>query len=179
MLLQWAHAVGDREDEAGQRWLGQYHAGLAAGLTGGIVADGFRMVPGRWRGLVEGTDPLSVRESTAIRRITARAANWGPKLRRLVPRPIDPLGHSSERLRAVLFSGTKRRFVLLVNASSDQFLRRTVELPATLATKPVKRAVLVPPEEHIIAGEVVQARGGRLALPVDLAPGDACLWELF
>jgi len=179
VLLQCRQGVAGSDDRAGWDWLRQYHAGLAAGLTGGVVVDGFRVVPGRWRGLVEGADSVSVRRATAIRRITSRAAVWGPKLRRLRARPIEPVGHSSDRVRAVLFSGSKRRFVLLFNSSQDQFLHRAVQVPGTLDSKPAHRAVFVAPEEHLIAGDVVPARGGRLELPIDLAPGDACLWEIF
>jgi hypothetical protein len=179
LLLKCAQALDGQQETSGWRWLGQYHAGLAAGLTGGVIVDGFRVVPGRWGGLVEGTTPLNVKRSAAIRRITARAATWGPRLRRLTPGAIQPLGHSSDGLKVVLFGGAKRRFVMLFNSSSDRFLHHRVELPATLDSRPVRRAVLVPPEEHVIAGEVVQPRSGRLGLPIDLAPGDACLWEVF
>lgn len=179
LLLECGSATDDPEDAPGRRWLGQYHAGLAAGLTGGLIVDGFDVTPGRWREPGEGTDSSSVRRCTAIRRVIARATTWGPKLRWLTARAVRPLGHGSDRLGVVLFGGPKRRYVMLFNKSPGEFVRRAVQLPATLGSRPVKRAVLVPSEHHVIAGEVVHLRSDRLELPVNLAPGDACLWEVF
>ena len=139
----------------------QYHLGLTTGLTGGLVVDGFRSVQG---GSVGGAGASDARRVTAIRRITARAAAWGPKLRRLTPEAIEPAGHSSDRLSVFLFCGPKRRFVLLFNTSTDEFLHRTVQLPPTLDSTVVRRAVPVPPERHTMAGEVVRVRIGRLTL---------------
>lgn len=182
MLLKCVGRDKEAQLRSANRWLAKYHAGLAAGLTGGLVIDRFRVLPGRRRALVEGDQPADVRRSAAIRRITSRATCWGPKLRRLQPEVIEPTEPASPGLKVVLFTGSKRRFVLVFNASPSDFIHRAVTLPigrGELASQPVRRAVLVPPDVHVIAGQVVQPRGNRLALPVDLAPGDACLWEVF
>ncbi len=179
MLLRCVQHEGETVPEASARWLGQYHAGLAAGLTGGLIVEPFRVVPGQWRGLVEGTDRGGLDRATALRRITGRARHWGPRLRRLEPRDLRPLGPVSDSLRLVLFTGTKRRLVMLFNTSERHFIRGMVDLPSELDSGPVGRAVLVPPDPNAISRRVVQPRTGRLSMAMDLAPGDAALWELF
>jgi hypothetical protein len=179
MILQCVDSKYESPARSGSNWLAKYHAGLAAGLTGGLVLDRFRVVPGQWRALVEGKEPPNVQRSAAVRRISSRAKSWGAKLRRSRPQVIDPLGPASARLKVALFAGAKRRFVLVHNTSTGAFIHQPVSLPVVLAAEPVTRAVLVPPEAHVIAGEVVRPRGDRLTLPLDLAPGDACLWEIF
>lgn len=173
----------EREDETsgrpGTRWLASYHTALAQGLTGGLLVDRFRVVPGRWKGLVEGRDAASVARAAAIRRITARAARWGPRLRRLEASPLELLDSADSELRAVLFADARRRFVMLVNPSSTAFVHDRAALPADLAGRPSARAVLVPQDTHVLGAELVPARGGRLLIPLDLAPGDAVLWEIF
>jgi hypothetical protein len=82
-------------------------------------------------------------------------------------------------LRVVLFTGAKRRYVMLFNTSTRHFARGVVDLPAELDGRAVERAVLVPADPHDIGGEVVRPRTGRLSMNIDLAPGDAALWELF
>ena len=182
MLLECVDHDKEAQSRPANPWLAEYHTGLAAGLTGGLVIDRFRVVPGQWRALVEGDQPADVGFSAAIRRITSRATCWGPKLRRLQPQVIEPVEPASPGLKVVLFAGSKRRFVLVFNTSPGDFVHQAVTLPigrGELASQPVRRAVLVPPDVHVIAGQVVQPRGNHLALPVDLAPGDACLWEVF
>ena len=179
LLLECVEQRDDSGDLLTARWLGSYHAGLAAGLTGGLVVDRFRVMPGQWTGLAEGTDPPAADRATAIRRIVSRALLWGPKLQRLKPEPVAALEQVSGQLDLVLFSGAKRRFLMVFNVSPTRFNHSEVVLSADLGPGPVKRAVLVPSEAHILGGEVVHVRGGRLKLPVELAPGDAALWELF
>lgn len=179
MILPCVQRTDEQVPEAASRWLRQYHEGLAAGLTGGLIVDGFRVVPGQWRGLVEGSEPLAVDRATALLRITARAGYWGPLLRRLTPITVRPLGPVSDDLRVVLFRGAKRRFILLINSSDTRFLRGTVDLPGELDSQRVNRAVLVPADPNKIDGQVVEPRTQRLSLRADLRPGDAALWELF
>jgi hypothetical protein len=179
MVLDCVQFADEEVPEAASRWLRQYHEGLAAGLTGGLIVEGFRVVPGRWRGLIERQERLAMDRATALRRITTRAQHWGPLLRRLRPTDVQPLGPVSDTLKVVLFSGTKRRFVLLLNSSDTRFIRGVVDLPSELDSKPINRAVLVPPDPNEIAGQVVQPRTQRLTLRMDLRPGDAALWELF
>jgi len=165
-------------DSAGA-WLAQYHAGLAAGLTGGILLHRFRGVPGQGSAIVEGVEPLSPRAAAAVRRVAARAHRWGPRLDGLTPRAVEPDGAASDHLRTVLFSGGKRRFLLLFNASTTAYIHHQARLPSALDGQPVERAVEVPADGHVLAGQVVPARADELVLPLDLAPGDGALWELF
>ncbi len=180
--LMWLECIQQTDEavpSAAVRWLRDYHARLADGLTGGVVVSPFRVVPGRWRGLVEGADRDGLDRVTALRRITERAIYWGPRLRRLTPGDVRPLGPASSALRAVVFAGDQRRYVMLFNTSSEHFIRGIVDLPNELGSRPVQRAVPVPSDPKAMAAEVAQPRMGRLPLPVDLAPGDAALWELF
>ncbi len=179
LLLECVDRQGTRPQRDGARWLADYHAGLAAGLTGGLVVDRFRVIPGQWRALAEGREPVSAERATAIRRVAARAALWGPKLRKLVPQDLEPLNPSGADPRIVLFAGPKRRFIMLFNSLETDFVHRKVNLPATLGGRPVKRVVAVPADDHVIGGEVVAARGPTLTIAADLAPGDASLWEVF
>ena len=179
LLLECLQRDDETVPEASARWLGQYHAGLAAGLTGGVIVEQFRVVPGHWRGLVEGTDRSGLDRATVLRRITGRARRWGPRLRQVEPRDIRPLGPVSHSLHVVLFAGAKRRFVMLFNTSTEHFIRGIVDLPSDLDSRPVRRAVPVPADPNEIGGQVVQPRTGRLSMTMHLAPGDAALWELF
>jgi len=165
-------------DSAGA-WLAQYHVGLAAGLTGGVLLHRFRGVPGQGSAIVEGAEPLSPHAAAAVRRVAARARRWGPRLDGLTPRAVAPDGAASDELRAVLFSGGKRRFLLLFNASTTAYIHHQTRLPSALDGQPVERAVEVPADGHVLAGQVVPARADELVLPLDLAPGDGALWELF
>ncbi len=164
---------------ASARWLKQYHAGLAAGLTGGVIVESPSVVPGQWRGQVVGPDRSGRVRGQVLRQIAARASRWGSRLRRVAPRDIRPLGPVSDSLRVVLFSGDKRRFVMLFNTSTERFVRGSVDLPAALGSRPVRRAVRVPDGPYEPVGEIAEPHTGGLSLDMDLAPGDAALWELF
>jgi hypothetical protein len=179
LLLECVERTRQTRPARSGSWLAKYHTGLAAGLTGGLMIDRFRALPGQWRALVEGDRPAEVRRSAAIRRITSRAARWGPKLRRLAPQDIEPVEQAGKDLRVVLFAGSKRRFVLVFNSSPSDFVHRPVSLPPLLAAKTVRRAVFVPSEGGAKARAVIRPGPDRLTLPLDLAPGDACLWEVF
>ncbi|MCP4251340.1 MAG: hypothetical protein GY778_30255 [bacterium] len=177
--LLWLTSGQGTEVDPDRARLARYHDGLADGLTGGLVLDRFRVLPGRVGGVVGWANRPGARRSAALRRITARAARWGPKLQHLTPRSIVPAKPVTSDLRLVMFSGQKRRFVLVINRSAERFIHHPVTLPAVLEDHAVRRAVLVPADGQIIAGHVVRPRGNQLTLQLDLAPGDACLWELF
>ncbi|MFQ5489930.1 MAG: hypothetical protein ACE5GE_04335 [Phycisphaerae bacterium] len=180
MLLDCRRDANVPVADAPPEWLARYHAGLAAGLTGGLIVQGFRAVPGTRRGLAGMDDRGGYDVSTGLRRLTDRARQWGPRLRRSHPQPLQSANSVDPALQLVLFVSSKRRLVLLHNTATDRYVRGQALLaPDSTATERVLRAVQVPANALQITGLVIQAKTRGLTLPFDLAPGDATLWELF
>ena len=141
--------------------------------------DEYRMLPGNWRGMVNGREPLSPQRSAMVKRIAQRAVRWGPLLRGLEASSIALEGLPGRPLRAGLFADGRRRCLLVVNPSVTEFVRGRVTLPNEVAGRPVVRAVGVAVEDDRPVGDVFESRHGGTGIEVDLAPGDAQLYELF
>lgn len=156
-----------------------YHKALASGQVAGVIFDQFRGSLDGWRGVVDSHGQLSAGDSAAIKRITERARQWGPRLQRTIPMAIPLEGASDGSLEVVAFVGAKRRYVMLINASLDRFFRSPIEVTRTLDDPPASRLVRVPTRGATVVGEVYPVRRGRVTLTTNLAPGDACLFEVF
>jgi hypothetical protein len=172
---------GQTEDlvQSVRTWLGMYHAGLSAGATEGLILDAWAEVRGRREGLVDAADSVVVARAAAVKRIIHRAGAWSPRLRGSVVVPLDGWQCHDGNLRVTLFTRQHRRWVLLWNASASRFMRSELSLPAEAGGATATRAVEVPGDPGVVGGRVFDARRGRIAIPVELAPGDAILFELF
>jgi len=160
-----------------ERLLAKYHAALCAGQTGGVIVDRFMRLPGDPPGLASADEPLLPAHSSAIRALTQRARNWGPRLSGLPASSLTPTTDSSWLSVTALGRGT-RRYVLVFNTSTDQFAREEILLPALILDQAVLRVVEVPPSMDRGAGRVIHSRSGELTLPIELRPGDAALYEI-
>jgi hypothetical protein len=174
-------SIAKRRDEPeagpGALWLGAYHAGLEQGQCGGLLIDRFRSVSYPSEGLVDGDHLPAPAAATAVKRITTRATGWGPRLRGMSPAPVESI--NVDTVRAVLMTGHSRRYLLLLNPSTSNFVHAQVLLTVRATRVPVTRAVAVPSDAHALAAEVVANRHGALTFDLNLAPGDAALYEIF
>ncbi len=160
-------------------WLGMYHAGLSTGATEGVILDAWAEVRGRREGLVDAADRVAVARAAAIKRILHRAWAWAPCLKGSLIVPLDGWQCYDGNLRVTLFVRQHRRWVLVWNASASRYLRSELSLPAEAGGASVDRAVEVPGDPGVVGGRVFEGRRGRITIPVELAPGDAMLVELF
>jgi len=158
----------------------QFHAGLAAGLTSGLVIDDRRALPGEPPGLFDSSVPLTAAKSAALRAVMTRALRWGRRLFGAAARPMgSALPDGEGAVTLTLLTQGKRQYALVVNTSREAFFRGDVSVPQPLEGVTFRRAVEVPASAAQLAGRVVDAREGKLPLAVDLRPGDAALFELF
>jgi len=172
--------VGDAGASDTQGWLAQFHAGLAAGLTDGVVIDRYRATPGDPPGLASRDGSISPARVAALGEVLTRGLRWGRRLIRARAAPISQTPPPAEGdVMLVLLSQGRRSYVLVFNPATEGYLRREVGMPETVPGGRFHRAVEVPPSASRLAGRVVDARAGQLLLPVDLRPGDAALFELF
>jgi hypothetical protein len=143
------------------------------------MLDAYTETPGHERGFVERGGGLTLERSAAVKRILSRARKWGPLLRGAQPSVVPGVDSPGGAVRVTLFTRGQRRFVLVWNPASDRFVRSTVEVASDLGGQPARRAVEVAAEPGRMGGGVFQQRRGKIALDVDLAPGNASLFELF
>lgn len=162
-----------------ERLLAEYHAALTAGQTGGVIVNRFARLPGDPPGLISPDDPLLPAHSTAVAALIQRARCWGPGLYELSATSLNVEKTKSSTLAVTALGRGARRYVLIFNTSTDRFAREEVRLPATIMERTVHRAVEVTPSADRGAGRVIHAQRGRLAIPVELRPGDAALFEVF
>ncbi len=160
-------------------WLGMYHAGLSTGATEGVILDAWAEVRGRREGLVDAADRVAVARAAAVKRILHRAWAWAPCLKGSLIAPLDGWRCYDGNLRVTLYVRQHRRWALVWNASASRYSRSELSLPAEAGGAAVDRAVEVPGDPGVVGGRVFEARRGRIAIPVELAPGDAMLVELF
>ena len=160
-------------------YLAWFHAGLASGQTGGLIVDRYRRPSGDPPGVIAPGEEPSPARAAAIKKLVDRARHWGPRLCRLAAQPVADRGENSTGFQVTALVGERRRYVLVFNPSLDRYGRGEVRLPELIAGVPAARAVEVPPSTSAAAGRVIDARGGRLTIPVTLRPGDAALFEVF
>ena len=161
-----------------ERLLAKYHAALCVGQTGGVIVDRFMRLPGDPPGLTSPDEPLLSAHSSAIVALIQRARCWGPRLSALSTSPLFSATNSTW-LTVTAFGQGARRYALVFNTSEERFAREEVRLPASILDRTVLRAVEVPPSTDRGAGRVIHAQHGQLALPIELRPGDAALFEVF
>ena len=162
-----------------ERWLAQYHGALAAGSTGGVVVECYRRPPGDPPDLAADRVPLTAARAAALRELITRARRWSRSLRRSTAQPLAVILSSGLEVRVTEFLRARQRCVLVFNPSADRFARGEVLLPELVGGAAVSRAVEVLPSASGPAGRVIDARKGRIVLPIALRPGDARLFELF
>lgn len=163
-----------------EQLLVQFHAGLAAGLTSGLVIDDRHALPGEPPGLFDSSVPISAAKSAALRAVMTRAVRWGRRLFGAAAKPVgSALPDDASEVTLTLLTQGHRRYALVVSTSRASFFRGDVAVPHTLDGVVYHRAVEVPSSAAQLAGRVVDARDGKLPLAVDLRPGDAALFELF
>jgi hypothetical protein len=169
----------DERGSAVRAWLRNYHAALLAGRFGGVMFDAYQVLPGRWEAISTGGQRLSPERVTMLKRIVSRAERWRPMLAGLRRQLVSSAFGDHADLSTAVFGDDKRRCLLLVNTSADRFVRTDVSVPADIGSRPIQRAVRVADADAAPAGEVIEARRSMLQFHVDLAPGDAALYELF
>ncbi len=162
-----------------EHWLRQLHAGFIAGRTAGLVIDRFRSLPGEVDGLIPPGQTLGVTARTAIEETAIRAGRWGPLLhgRNVESLVLDQ--PDEEALKSAVFTGGKRRYVLVFNASPDRYFRGEIALPVRLGNQPATRVVEIPSSRDRTAGRVFPAMGGVIPVSAQLRPGNAVLLEIF
>ncbi|MCK4658487.1 MAG: hypothetical protein KAV82_03105 [Phycisphaerae bacterium] len=179
MALGCDRQPGESSATAVRRWLWRFHAGLSAGLTGGLVIDQYRKVPGQGAALVDWNGNVGVEQINAVKRMAVRMQAWGPILDRLEVRSFPaPLG-ADEQCGITLFATGRRRLLLVFNHSRSQCLRGSLTLDEVIAGLPAKRLVEVPDNTALSLGTVTVIRHGGIKLTLDIAPGDARLYEIF
>jgi hypothetical protein len=166
-------------EDAVTLWLGLYHAAVSGGSTRGVVVDAYAELPGRTRGLVDHNNRLSLVRSAAVKRIVSRARQWGPMLRQAEANTLPGVQSYDDDVVVTLLTRGRRRLVLVWNTSTTRFLRTSVFLPEQVDGRPAERAVEVAGEPGMLGGAVYTKRRGKIDIKVDLAPGNAGLFELF
>jgi hypothetical protein len=161
------------------QWWRQFHAGLAQGLTGGLAFDQFRGPPDALNALAGPGGSVSVERQAAVKRIAARMRAWGTLLHRLELQPPPGPGDVPPELGLTLFARGPRRLLLLVNGSESRVLRAEVILPKEIGGLPADRLVEIPAEGGLELGTVARAGNEGTRLRLELAPGEARLFEVF
>ncbi len=161
-----------------ERLLAAYHAALCSGRTGGVMVDRYFRLPGEPPDLASQDEPLLPAHRSAISALVERARCWGPLLSDL---HASSLASATDVSPAAItaFGRGFRRYVLIFNTSTDQFLREEIPLPPLVFDESAIRAVEVPPETGRGAGRVIHAGKGQLVIPIELRPSDAAMFEVF
>ena len=181
MILRCHHEPGESPADAVRRWLWEFHAALAWGLTGGLVIDQYCTIPGRGSALAGPDGNVGVERINAVKRMADRMWRWGPMLDRLDLKSYaaPASAGAGDTLVITVFARDRRRLLLVFNPSRSEYLRTTLTLDEVVAGVPATRLVEVPGDSKLSLGAVHEARRGRITLPVNIAPGDARLFEVF
>ncbi|HNQ24981.1 MAG TPA: hypothetical protein PKK06_18035 [Phycisphaerae bacterium] len=94
-------------------------------------------------------------------------------------RDAAPVAAPENAVVATEFARGRRHYLMVFNSSPREYAREVVTVPVGRLSGAARRAVEVPASPAQVAGRVVEARGGRLVVKVDLRPGEALLFELF
>ncbi len=155
-------------------WNVIYLTALSAGFVDGVVFYRYHTDERADSGLASSNHTMPPERMAAVKEITKTAARWGPMLRqtRLLP---DAVRRENDRVRAVLFAGAKRRFLLVLNPDVETFAHDTVYVPPVVGGRPVARAVNVDETKRFLPAGA--ERG--IAIKCRLRPGEGRLLELF
>lgn len=179
MTLRCDHQPDESSADAVRRWLWQFHAGLADGLTEGLIIDQFHNIPGYGPALAATDGEVGVQRINAVKRMVARMRRWGPLLDHLDVKKFPAQPGVGDALELTLFAQGRRRFLLVFNRSRSEYLRTSVTLEDVIDGLPARRLVEVPGDAKLTLGAVTEARHGGFTLQADIAPGDARLYEVF
>ena len=170
-------AGSELDDSPLEPWLAQYHEGLVAGRTDGVVFDQFRTLAGA--GMLSKEVPLTPARIAALRRLLIRVQAWGPRLHGLSATPIKAEVQGTGSLKLIALTRGPTRYVLAFNRSRHDYARFRLRLPETIHGAGVSRAVEVPASSSEKPGRVLHAGSEGILIPIDLRPGDAVLFEVF
>ncbi len=170
---------GGGEQHAVRAWLAAYHLGLAQAQSGGVVFDTYRALPASPRGVALQGEALSPERIATIRRIADRCRRWHELLAGLAVHEARSVPIREVDVRVAFLTNARRQCLLVVNPSADRFARGQLTLNASMAATVFDRAVGATTSEDTTVGAVYRVAGGRLDIPVALAPGEAELFELF
>lgn len=160
-------------------WLLDYHMALIGGRTAGVLFHPYRPGSGSAGGIVQADQPPSAPRAAMIKQIALRARHWHSFLDGLDEPPIELTDLGDAPVRAAILFGGNRSCLMIVNPSIDRFVRGKIEIPTDVTNPPTTRAVQAPAADQSPVGAVIEAVGTRLSIPLELAPGDAALYELF
>ena len=76
MILRCHHEPGESSADAVRRWLWEFHAALARGLTGGLVIDQYCTIPGRGSALADPDGNVGIERINAVKRMVDRMRRW-------------------------------------------------------------------------------------------------------
>jgi len=158
-----------------QQLLGQYHAALSGGLDGGLVVSGWQHddTPQGQR-----FDSLPAPRA-AVAALLDRAKRWGPRLVGSKVVTNDASASCAPCFRLTTFLRGERRYLLIFNPAPDHSARGELRIPARFADGMIQRAVEIPGEDTPTPGNVYHVAHGRIAIALELTPGDAKLFEIF
>jgi hypothetical protein len=162
------------EDSCVARWLGEYHGAVIEGRTDGILFDGGLELAAA---LTSTGSDSGVAERAGVAELMHRVRSWGPLLTGSIVTPVA--GSAPKDVKAATVHGSRRRGVLVWNASADSYARGEVSVPVREWSGTIRRLVQWSGEPGQPAGRIVDVRNGVLRIPVELRPGDAELYEAF
>lgn len=148
-----------------------YFRGLAAGLTDGVLVWRFRSWPGECNGIAEANGRLCPAATAAMESLLQHARQCAC-LAGAARIEDDAASVESTRLHCVSYRRESRRFVLVHNEDAEHFGRGVLRISATLGGEPVARVI-----EQETGTRHVRA-DGPLAIPIQLAPAEAALFEV-
>jgi hypothetical protein len=160
-------------------WLAQFHGGLIAGNTAGLVVDRYHRLPGDPPALVPPGGSLLPAQAAGLAVLLNRARLWGLRLHGMTAETIAGVRSEADGMLITMLRRGPRRYVLVSNEAADRFARGRVLLPKTIGGMAANRAVEVPPSADQGAGHVVDSQQESIALSVALRPKDAALFEIF
>lgn len=160
--------------------LSSFHDKVTAGLTGGLLLDGLFTLPGEPASLLSSHHRDRVATRAAVKALLQRAEAWSShisnaRVRRL-SRPEE--SQSISELTWTLLESQGRSHLIVHNTALDSFQRMTPRLETIRALDRFDRAVEVN-QSSVRPGNVFMRNHTGWLLRLDLAPGDAALFELF
>jgi len=151
-----------------------YLSAVAVGFVDGVVFYRYHTDDQPDGGLAGRDHAVPPERAAAIKRMTERAVRWGRLLRGTEPL-ADLVQTETNRLRASLLVGTKRRLLLVYNPDVQTFAYDTVHLPLMVRDGAVARVVDVDESQRYLPA----ASGREITMALRLRPGEGRLFEVF